>query len=165
MSVLRLRILCQFNPLCQPFLGVSAMRLWVAANSILTCGEAFTGKGWSREKSRRGCSDGERGRNGRIGLAVVFSDGCRNEKTAGHCIPPAISFVCSLSRNYLKTNKDTLSWYKFRSCSFEFADLLSDLSMFARKDRKVKTKSEKWFISKTSQIKYQWFILLMILTL
>lgn len=54
---------------------------------------AFTEKGWSREKSRRVCFNG-RGRNGRIGLAVVFNDGCRNEETTGHVyLPSFLSFV------------------------------------------------------------------------
>jgi len=96
---------------------------------LFSLGEAFTGK----ESARRGCFDGK-GRNGRIRFAVVFNDGCRNEKIAEHI--PSVDFFCLLARNYLKTNKDTLSWYKFCFCPFEFATFLSDLSVCAYKSRK-----------------------------
>jgi len=132
-------IVCEINvqqwwsALC---LSIASMDVSIQPSSTIPsgCSYRILSRCQFNSHSRRGVH-GERSRfdgrerNGRIRFAVVFSDGYRNEKIAGHI--PSVVFFCSLARNYLKTNKDTLSWYKFCSCPFEFATLLSELSVCA----------------------------------
>jgi len=123
----------------------------------------FIGKGWSREKSRRKCFD-VRKWNGRIELVLIFNDGCRKEEIQDTYL--LFLLFASLARNYLKTNKDMLSWYEFCSCLFEFAILLLDLTMFAHKSKskKVKIKVESDLYRKCCRNEISCFILWVIFT-
>lgn len=92
------------NP--QSTLSGFSVAFWVSANSILTCGGVFTGE---RNRAMRKVAESAslcgKGRNGWIGFAIIFSDGCRKRGEQGTCLSLFLSFVCCYRAIILRRTK------------------------------------------------------------